>query len=168
MKQSATNEWTDTIDGSKEWHGLGAEVWQYCYRTGFSEKAAQGIWTMEIYHDQELIKTVYFTLADSQPANRAPVKPSGGEIVPRTPGVEDYITCRVDHQAATLDPDLDRVRYHFIWILNEKVVRDVVNATRLDYFPAGIAKPGNTLVCRVAASDGKLESEPLVFCGQYK
>lgn len=157
------NEWTDTIDGSKKWHGLGAEVWQYSYRVGFSEEAAQGVWTMEIYHDNELAKIVHFTVADSKPANRAPARPSGGKIYPGSPATGDYITCQIDHQLSNLDSDLDRVRYRFKWTLNGKVVRDVVNATRLDYFPANHAKPGDKLVCQVAASDGKMESEQLEF-----
>ena len=162
------NEWTDVIDGSEEWHGHGAEVWQYSTKVRFSEKATSGVWTLEILHDKEIARRVRLTVADEKPSNRPPESPPGGTLSPENPTPGDFITCTVGYSIDTLDPDLDRIRYRYLWELNGKKAREVTSATRRDYFPAEKAGPGETLVCKVFASDGRLESSPLVLSVTYE
>ncbi|MBN1697870.1 MAG: M23 family metallopeptidase [Spirochaetales bacterium] len=153
------NEWTDTIDGSKPWHGLGAEVWQYSYSAVFSKKASPGRWRMEIYHDGQLAKRCFFTVDDEKPSNSPPAPPKGVKLAPPSPEKDGPVACVVDASIDYPDPDMDKICYRYEWLVDGRLVRNATSVTRLDYCPAHLATGAKTLTCKVYTSDGRLESE---------
>ncbi|MBN1412328.1 MAG: M23 family metallopeptidase [Spirochaetales bacterium] len=155
------NEWEDTIDGSRQWHGLGAAQWLYTYSMSFSEKSGKGKWKMVISHDGRVAKELLIDVLDKYGKNRPPSPPPGVVLFPEYPRPGDCVSCTVAVSNTNLDPDLDKERFRFEWIVNGKKMRDVTNASRLDYLPANTTGAGDTLICRVYTSDGKLESEPV-------
>jgi hypothetical protein len=166
--KSYINEFVSEIDGSKEWHGLGAIQWRYTYNMSFSEKASIGCWSMEIYHNDEFVKILTFDVCDNQPQNRPPMPPQNASLWPESPETRDVVISTVNISLYNLDPDLDKERYHFKWLLNGILVRDVVNATRRDYFPANCAESGDILECFISTSDGQLESPALLLTAVYR
>ncbi|MBN2442526.1 MAG: M23 family metallopeptidase, partial [Spirochaetales bacterium] len=160
-------EFVQEIDGTKKWHGLGSSQWRYTYNLGFSKSSMSGVWKLIIYHDSQIGKELHFTVSNNEIKNRRPQKPAGIRFEPENPKTDDVVTCRVSRSLFNLDPDLDKERYRFEWILNDEVVRNKINATMCDYFPAYAANHGDTLICRVYASDGELESEAVTINTQY-
>ena len=80
----------------------------------------------------------------------------------------EVIACRVAFAGFAADPDLDRVRYRYVWSIDGQTKRDVVSAVRVDYLPAATGKPGDELQCHVYASDGTLERRPAVLSLRYR
>jgi len=149
------------IDGSRKWHGMGASIWQHLYHTGFSATAQIGIWKIEIYHNGELAKSVSFNVCDEPIANRAPVAPPKISLISEKRGKTGFVRCQIGYSVKALDPDLDKIRYHYRWYVNGKLVRNVITAVREDALPLERSNNIIILKCRVSTSDGELESEDI-------
>lgn len=117
-----------------------------------------GNWFVKIYHDDDISAVFQFDVFNSNTnfSNRKPNLPLSIKLEPLYPKTGDVVVCRVSIAEMNIDPDLDRVRFHYQWILDGKVRRDIISASHADYFPAGLLKPGSKLVCKVYATDGKL------------
>lgn len=88
--------------------------------------------------------------------NHAP-EPIGLVFDPPNPTPDDVPFCRVQNDPVLEDYDYDIVRYHYVWEVDDGVVRDVVSAGRADAIPHYVAPPGATLRCTVTPSDGKAD-----------
>ena len=149
------------IDGSKKWHGLGKMLWQYLYRTGFSKKATEGDWRLDFLKDDKLQKTVYVTASSKYTANRAPKTPPSMKIIPENTEKSGFLRCVVAYSVTALDPDLDKIRYHYRWYMNGILKREIISAVREDVFPIADLEKGDKVRCELKASDGRLESDAL-------
>ena len=130
----------------------------------------RGRWTVRVWHDHELAVTLPVYVLDGRtaiPRNRPPKKPQA-VLSPSDPEPADVVICRVAFPGVAADPDLDRLRYRYVWSIDGKPLRDVVSATRADYFPAAVANPASELKCQVFSSDGTLSSTPVSLSVRYR
>jgi Peptidase family M23 len=64
--------------------------------------------------------------------------------------------CVVQTSLVTEDSDFQIMRYRYRWFIGKKRVRAVTSAGLSDVLRQGLARPGQTLTCKVTPSDGKL------------
>jgi hypothetical protein len=95
---------------------------------------------------------------EAPPPNVAPLSAPAFTLTPPTPETNRVVTCRVAFPGVCNDPNLDLIRYRYEWAVNGVPARSYTSAARVDYFPAGWARPGDRLTCRVSESDGALDS----------
>jgi len=91
--------------------------------------------------------------------NHAP-EPIGVSLEPTQPTPDDVLICRVDTDQVLDDLDYDIVRYHYVWEVDDVVVRDVTTAGQSDVIARGTAPAGTTVRCTVTPSDGTADGPP--------
>ena len=131
---------------------------------------SRGRWTFRVYHDRQLAAAFPVQVLDARsasPRNRPPQRPRA-VLWPKTPLPAEVVGCRVEFADFAADPDLDRLRYRYVWSIDGQTKRDALTAVHADYLPAAVGKPGDVLECQVFASDGKLSSRPLTLSLTYR
>jgi hypothetical protein len=120
-----------------------------------------GTWQLMLIADDKELLTAPFTVVSSgegdvnRPPSAFSVSFEAPVLVPgRVP------VCRVDGPVFA-DPDYDVLTYHYRWSMGNEVVRDVTSAARTDALARDRVRAGSTLTCRVTASDGKVETQPV-------
>jgi hypothetical protein len=89
--------------------------------------------------------------------NRPPA-PVSLSFEPATPDPAHALFCRAAVSPTLDDPDWDVVAYRYRWLVDDVVVRDVVNAATSDAIPAGTFAAGQTVRCEVTPTDGSLSA----------
>lgn len=120
-----------------------------------------GTWTASIEKNDVPWFECPFTVVESSediPSNRAPLSP----VSPRMSRIDSeshsiYKTA-VEFPRKYLDPDLDRVRYRYVWQINGGTVRDVTMASHFDYLPVPGIDDAAVVECSVYAYDGQVYS----------
>ncbi|NQT40436.1 MAG: peptidoglycan DD-metalloendopeptidase family protein [Planctomycetes bacterium] len=121
-----------------------------------------GRWTVRVWEDGSPVAEFSVDVVSArsaEPKNRAPSRPDA-VIIPAAARADRFVACRVAMPEVMPDPNLDRVRYRYVWSLDGRVLRDVVSVTHLDYLPAGTVAPGSRVKCEIYAGDGQLTSAP--------
>jgi len=122
----------------------------------------RGKWTLRVSLGRQPATVIPVTVlgaGDPAPPNRPPHRPRAS-LYPRIPSADAVIICRVANPGVAGDPDLDRVRYRYVWSVDGETVRDAVSAVRADYLPSGAAASGATVRCQVYAGDGQQTAPP--------
>ncbi|MDZ4829051.1 MAG: peptidoglycan DD-metalloendopeptidase family protein [Phycisphaerae bacterium] len=116
-----------------------------------------GEWSVDVLFNEQLMTTLPVTVnAVFNPTfNRAPAAITAA-FEPSAPKFGDAITCRVSAPIVLDDLDYDVVRYQYVWKINGSIVRSAVSAGRSDMLPRNLAQPGQTVLCTVTPSDGKV------------
>lgn len=73
---------------------------------------------------------------------------------PAYPTQGDPVFVRVDGPLVQADKDWDKLAYHYVWKVNNVIVRDVTTAMRTDAIAHHVALTGQTLTCSVTTNDG--------------
>ncbi|MGD9693354.1 MAG: M23 family metallopeptidase [Phycisphaerales bacterium] len=120
-----------------------------------------GEWRMQWFLNGNLSADIPFTVlaAPSPGFNRPP----DGLIVSLepTPLLEsEPVRCVVRSESTFGDPDLDVVRYEYVWTVNDDEIRRVTSFAMSDVLPASSAGALQRVVCTVRALDGTLASPP--------
>ncbi|MBI4716520.1 MAG: M23 family metallopeptidase [Planctomycetes bacterium] len=138
-------------------------VFFYWYLPGFvpDMQTIGGTWHVDVYFSEQLMAHAPVEVVDvvDPDFNRSP-EPIGVLFDPAAPTVEDVVFCRVQGPSLIDDRDYDVVRFHYVWEVNDQVVRDVVSAGRADALRRELARPGDTLRCTVTPSDGQVDATP--------
>ncbi|MEP7071296.1 MAG: M23 family metallopeptidase [Verrucomicrobiota bacterium] len=121
-----------------------------------------GSWKLQILIDDVLFTEAPFTVVSAAPFPNRPPGPIQTTLDPVTPSPTAVTFCRVTSSMLYLDPDYDYVRYHYVWRVNNVVVRDIVSAGLADAIPKGAVAAGATVTCTVTPSDGKVSGTPSV------
>jgi hypothetical protein len=154
--------WNETVDKRSEMH----QSWWWVQ----SPELSRGKWTVRVYQGRRLVvrlPLVVLGANEPPPRNRAPSRPRA-MLEPRSPAADEPVMCRVALAGPAADPDLDRVRYRYVWSLDDRVVRDATTAVRGDYLPSASATPGAALRCQVFATDGQLAGPPATLTAEYR
>ncbi len=116
---------------------------------------AVGAWKIELKVNGKFLANAPFTVLapGSAIANHAPGAVTA-VLDPVTPNFASATFCRITSPTVFLDPDYDFVRYHYVWKVNGKVVRDTISAGLADAIPRDAGKAGDKVTCTVTPSDG--------------
>ena len=98
---------------------------------------------------------------DTAPPNRAPRPPSNPRMSHIDTEQQRIYRCSVDFPYTYIDPDLDRMRYRYVWQVDGKPIRDVTMASHLDYLPAHMVGEAASVECSIYAYDGHDYSQPV-------
>lgn len=90
--------------------------------------------------------------------NRAPA-PISLALDPPAPDPEDVLFCRVSAELASDDPDFDVVRFQYLWTIDGVPVRAITSAGHADAVPRNTAARGQTVLCKVTPSDGRIAGQ---------
>jgi hypothetical protein len=117
-----------------------------------------GTWRYELYvNGTKLVDAPLEITATHDPAfNRVP-EPIGLARLPADAGPADVLRVHVLGDTILDDLDYDIVRYHYAWVVDGVVARDVTSAGRLDMLPA--LGNGGLVELAVTPSDGKADGD---------
>lgn len=126
-------------------------IWAFYY---FVNLDVTGNWKLQILLNGQLFTEAHFTVVSSGPIVNHPPGAIEAVIDPPAPASGNVIFCRITSPTLYLDPDYDLVRFHYLWKMNNTVVRDVVSAGLADAIPRNTIPVGATVTCTVTPSDG--------------
>jgi len=128
------------------------------YLGGFFDVDVVGAWEVELQVAGQTMALAPFDVVATagEIVNRAPA-PIAVSLDPAAPSDEDVVHCKVNTDPVLDDPDYDTVRYHYLWSVDGKIVRDVTTAAQTDVIPRGLAPVGSQVACLVRPSDGEAD-----------
>lgn len=114
-----------------------------------------GTWRFQLVINDALVVNAPFRVvaAQGQIVNRPPNRVTA--LLPPHPVAGQFLTCEVQTNLVTEDPDYDVVSYQYEWKINNHPVRSVTSAALTDMLAAGTTKAKDKVSCRVVPSDGK-------------
>ncbi|MBV9009364.1 MAG: M23 family metallopeptidase, partial [Verrucomicrobia bacterium] len=116
-----------------------------------------GAWKLQILINGSVFTEAPFTvISTGSPIVNRPPGYIQATLDPITPSPSSVEFCRVISNTLYLDPDYALVSYHYVWKVNNVVVRDVVSAGKADAIPKGTIPAGASVTCTVTPSDGQL------------
>ena len=114
-----------------------------------------GTWKIQLVIDgATLAEAPFNVVAPGTPIVNHPPGAVTAAFDPAKPTFTNATFCRITSDTVFLDPDYDFVRYHYVWKVNDTVVRDTISAGMADAISHDLASPGDTVTCTVTPGDG--------------
>jgi murein DD-endopeptidase MepM/ murein hydrolase activator NlpD len=117
-----------------------------------------GTWRIDLFINGVRVATTFFQVVSSpsQIVNRPPRTPTLS-LEPANPKPTDVLFCRVTNALTDRDPDTDVVAYRYEWKVNGVTRRLIASSAGLaDALPVEQTKAGDTVMCSITPSDGRL------------
>jgi len=118
--------------------------------------STSGTWNVLLYiNDKLMVEAPLDVMAERDPALNRPPFPVAVRFDPPEPLPGDVVGCVIDTPAVLDDPDYDVVRYEYVWLVNDDVVRRVTTAGHADYLSSSLFGEQDLLTCVVTPTDGQ-------------
>jgi len=136
-----------------------AELWRdgWLWYVWILDLTNNGTWHMQLeFNDVQEIDAP-FEVSNSGVEVNDPPSPITLAFDPPAPSVSDAVFCNVQGRLDVRDPDYDLVRYHYRWLVDNTVVRELDSAALSDAIARGVAPEGSTVKCEVTPNDGTVD-----------
>lgn len=121
-----------------------------------------GTWKIVVdINDETLGEAPFEVVPFTEPIVNRPPEPIAISLEPWKPTIDDVISCLVDTDLILDDLDYDIVRYHYVWTVDQVVIRDVTTAAHSDVIPHHSGVDGSVVECSVTPQD-ETDSGPTV------
>jgi hypothetical protein len=123
-----------------------------------------GTWhVMLSINDELMVEAPVEVVAVPSPASNSPPEPITLTFEPPAPKFGDALAARVNTSRILDDLDYDVVRFHYRWLVDGEVVREVTTAAQSDVLQRDLLKSGGVATCEVTPMDDVSAGETTVI-----